>query len=237
MARHMPLGCIYRNREEAKNAVRLASVHAFGNGVCIDNSRSSGSNLCLICENATNVKKEEQSASAPAEESCQFTAFAHCKRATKRCHDGSGSGGQASHDNATSLWSFKCFDTGLNYVPHSDDCTAKIRPTKDVLQQILSVAVSANPNVSGKAMLSHLSARSAPLSVADAPSYSSMYRARMAIRSNSNIYYNEFWARIETYLNDFKQANPTCHVVLEKDADNRFKLLDFQPGNWGNLLN
>ena len=37
MARHLPLGCNYRNKKEAKNAIRLASVHAFGHGVRIIN--------------------------------------------------------------------------------------------------------------------------------------------------------------------------------------------------------
>ena len=210
MARQLPLDGRYGNKQEVKKAIRLASAHAFGHGVRIDNSRSRGTYLRFICENATD-----------AEESCQFAAVAHCKTGSKRRRGGSG--GQASRDDTASYWRFKVFDTGLNYVPHSDDCIAKIRMTKDIVQDILSGAVSANPNVSGKAMLSHLSARLASLSAADAPSNATVYRARMVIRSKSNAYYNECWARIETYLTDFKQANPACHVVLEKDPDGRFK--------------
>ena len=89
---------------------------------------------------------------------------------------------------------------------------------------LLDEAVRANPNISGKAMLSQVKARLNSVSVGDFVSTRTLYRARRFVNtSDDNTYYTSYWARLEEYLGELRAKNSDCRVVLEKDQDNRFQ--------------
>lgn len=202
-----PLFLGYKTKKEAKCAARFASLSAFGKSIKVNNSKSNKFRLHFFCPG----------------KSCQFEAVATCKRTRRSGGSGRGSGGQASRDTVASDWVFRIFTNGLNYIPHSEHCSAKGEVTKDVVQKILKDDVVANPNITGQNMKRRLCARTSPLSESNLCGQSTMYRARQDLRTNSNVYYNVFWERMESFLSDFQQANPACHVRLDKDQDNRFK--------------
>ena len=220
MSQLLPLNGTYPTRKLATAAIRRASNLGTGHGVRVDGNGSSKSRVKYICANIGPAK-------ARVGCDCSFEAVA-LRKVTGRKRRGAHCGGGDKEGNdalaQTFYWKFKTYDdTGLNYVPHSEDCTALARISNDILEPMLYESVAANPAITGKSMVSQLTARSTTLSQADLPSSRSIYRAKKTLVNGGDAYYNEYWARIETYLRDFKDANPECHVTLEKDPQNHFK--------------
>ena len=67
-----------------------------------------------------------------------------------------------------------------------------------------------------------ITGRATTLTFANAPNQRMLYRARQAITEEDQKYYNDYWGRMEVYLNDLKLLNPSCTVILEKSSNNRF---------------
>eukprot|EP00750_Incisomonas_marina_P003841 INCI13418.4.p1 GENE.INCI13418.4~~INCI13418.4.p1 ORF type:complete len:731 (-),score=85.37 INCI13418.4:161-2284(-) len=220
MLQLLPRALTYESRKEATTAIRRAVVQATGHGVRIDPKRSSARRVTYVCVNVG-------PAQARVDSGCPFEAVAVRKVAGRKRRGSHCGGGAVQGDGAGAqnfYWEFKTYDgTGLNYVPHAEDCTARARVTNDVVETMLYEAVTANPAISRRSMVSHLTARLTTLSAADIPSTTSIYRARRAIKDSNDRFYNDYWARIESYLADFETLNPESHVKLEKDPQNHFK--------------
>jgi hypothetical protein len=102
--------------------------------------------------------------------------------------------------NGDAKWSFNVNDDGSNFKEHAGTCFAFAKPQGRVLQRMLRENITADPSLSRGGMEIALTGAAASLTAATVPSRSSLYRASGEIKHESDAWYTEDWARMETYI-------------------------------------
>ena len=230
MAARLPRNGVYNSRTDGRCALQAAVTAAFGKAVRVDGSASNSRRVVFRCGSVIETKKRLTSsgkvyvtgAKRKREDLGNACTFLAILRRRKASQTGTTSGG---NDNVY-VWFFEVFqneNSKRNFVPHSESCICRAKITTKLAASLLSEAVRANPKISGKAMLSQITARSMPVTVGDSMTARTLYRARHLVNTADDAYYNSYWERLERYLTDLQAMNPDCHVCLEKDTNNRFQ--------------
>ena len=127
--------------------------------------------------------------------------------------------------NSLYVWKWKEMNDGKNYCPHDESCCHMTKLTGTLLRTAMKKKIHANMHMPGKQAKAAMTGAGTGITEANLPSQSSMYRAQYLIKNEELEWYNENWGRLETFLNELGEMNPTWTVTLEKDDDNRFKRL------------
>ena len=240
MAICLPVGENYPNRQAAVSALELAVAKASGHAIRCDSSISGGKRAVYRCSSTlttgsgANMKRgvttwtgaslsDFQEPEKEADES-KGAYKKRVRRAREKFAIGKMCNFKAVMTKKNGLWSFTIDPRSkINYHPHSSECTTMAKLTGASLRAAMKPLISADTSMKGKVVANALTSSSTSFTVVNLPSTSSMSRAQKNIKQESDAWYNEDFARLEKYLKDFKEKNPECHVVLEKDKDNRFE--------------
>jgi hypothetical protein len=235
----LPLDAVYPSRAAASSAVFIAIAECYGKNIKQYRNQCGSQKITFICPSANDhFDNTTKNVTEVADDDSGF-----------HCHQYAGEGKVAyntrreyenvihSADSGTicsfyavarmtpkeKTWRFQIFqDSGLNYKPHSEECTCLAILKGKALRSKMKNVISGNHQLSGKELLNAMTGGTTNVSLPMLPSKSAMYRAKLSVKHDADGLYTENWAKLEPYLEQLAHLNPSMRVVLEKDDDNRF---------------
>ena len=199
----------YRSRKEATAALKVAVAKQTGKGVGLDASRSRHKLALFRCTSAIKSAGSGKTDLAEDEDVCPFKAVLR---------------GPSKHRTGWCFDNFTEDDDGPKYwIDHSDECVSCAKLTGEALYSVVSSSsVAANPTLPQEKVIKEL-CKVAGIDESMLPSSSALYRSQFGLKHASDAWYEQDWKRLEAYLVELGDLNPSWRVTLEKDNQGRFK--------------
>ena len=198
----LPLDAIYPSRAEASNAVFLAIAEFYGKDIKKYPSQCGNQKMTFICPSSVDhFNKTPKNVTEVANNDSGF----HCHKYsvegkvdynTRREYENvmhrADSGTICSFYAVVRMnpkektWRFQIFqDSGLNYKPHSEECTCLAKLKGKALRSKMKNVISGNHKLSGKELLNAMTGGNTNVSLPMLPSNFAMYRAKLSVKHDA----------------------------------------------------
>ena len=224
----LPIDGQFQSRKEATNAMKAALFHCCGLSCGLDKARSNCRQATYRCTSALekSVWKGDKLEEFGCKQQENESAFRFKQRRNEALEDFACKQSDLCPFKAVAVkfqdkasgearWKFKMFN-GLNLVPHHDECLALCVASGSAMTDFIRERDCAVSTL--KRTVESVAGGNTDVSALMLPSKSTIYRAKLGVRDESDAWYNQNWARLERYLLELQQ-NPDFYVKLVKDGD------------------
>ena len=238
MSECVPVDKVYSSRKEARSALEVGVMKAFGHTLRLDSNLSSKTRAVFRCSGVIETigrgrtmwkayglenfscdpRPNEGKMKFRRRKNAELEKFAQGKICSFKA---------IADKISKQQWQLRVLDDGKNYIPPSKPPICKLcltaKMTGKVMRKLARTTVTANPSISQKDLAKALGSSNNFMTEQNLPAARTMYRVMLDIRHDSDKYYDVNWERLERYIIDLQaQNNESVHAVVEKDHEQRF---------------